>query len=579
MQKQRIVGVIAAAVLAGTQLFGAMPAFAADEAYIYGTVNLPFADYYYGELVDVAIDSTMDLTASDPTAALRADGYCDAVTSATMTKAQSYECTYWENDLDDEGNEVSTTIYGICDVSVAIPTSLYNDALDAIADGQSCNNQLLSIVADFVPNDDQSEPAEYKILNGDGTLTAMYDSVDALVITDAEFEVITNDTYGSYQININNASIDTPEREEMEGVVITMTDGSRYAMLHEDNLWFKTYEIAWSVVSGYTVHGNTLKYLCFEDTVGKTVSEIRYIVRGGADKVYQSEAYLPVLHDGTVTAQSVNLSEGAFSVETANLPDDYDPIFTCDADNASYDNGVITFDGSNMLPGSVTVTVDDASGVYASISTTVELTTDEIPAIFDEITMSIVPADGVDEESFAYYLSQMTKISIDGTSYNLSGRNSKKVIDTTTGALDLTVDVIAEEGVYDIEVIATGYSQNLTFTLVVGDAAVDDAESDDGDADDSDVDTDDDVTEGLLLGDLNGDGNVDAVDAHLTLVAYASAQLADADYGLTEEQFAAADIDGDGVVMPVDAHYILLYYALAQISSDGTASWEDAMAK
>ncbi len=549
-KKARVLSVISAVALAGTQFFSAVPAFAAETGdYVYGTVNLPFADYYYGELNDVAENAEMQLSAEDPTADLRADGYCDAVTSATMSKAKNYECTYWESNYDESGEEISTTIYGIIDVSVAIPTSLYTDALDAIAAGESCSNQLLTIVAGFTENADQTEPAEYKVLNGDGTLTEMRDAVEADVITDAEFEVITNDTYGSYQINING--VDTPERAEMEGVVITMTDGSKYAMLHEDNLWFKTQEIAWAVVP-YTVHGNALKYACFEDTVGKTVESVKYIVRGGADQIYTTETYLPILHDGTVTAENASLTDGVFSVELADLPDDYDPVITSDADDAVYADGVITFDGSAMLPGSYTVTVSDGTGVYASISTTLELTTSEIPVTFDAATNTIVAADGVSDETYEFYLGQMTKATVNGTTYTLSGRNSTKVISTSTGEVDTTLEsVFPEPGTYEISVIATGYSNDFTFTIEIGETAAA------GD-----------------LGDMNGDGAIDPTDAYLVLTAYAEYSLS-GDYGLDDAAIACADIDGDGAITSNDAYDILVYYATESLT--GSASWDEIL--
>lgn len=39
--------------------------------YVYGTVNLPYADYYYGELNTVPQDATLQLTADDKAKSLR----------------------------------------------------------------------------------------------------------------------------------------------------------------------------------------------------------------------------------------------------------------------------------------------------------------------------------------------------------------------------------------------------------------------------------------------------------------------------------------------------------------------------
>lgn len=61
--------------------------------YIYGTVDLSYADFYYGELNDVEASSTMDLTAADKVTAsnYRKDGMYDAVSSATTTKQLNLE--------------------------------------------------------------------------------------------------------------------------------------------------------------------------------------------------------------------------------------------------------------------------------------------------------------------------------------------------------------------------------------------------------------------------------------------------------------------------------------------------------
>ena len=58
----------------------------------------------------------------------------------------------------------------------------------------------------------------------------------------------------------------------------------------------------------------------------------------------------------------------------------------------------------------------------------------------------------------------------------------------------------------------------------------------------------------VLLGDVNGDGDVDTTDAYL-IVMYYNEKL-----DLTEEQLLAADVDGNGEVDTTDAYYIVMYY-------------------
>ena len=56
---------IAPVLLSGLLLIHSVPVYAAE--YVYGTVNLSYADYYYGEVNEVAVNATMDLTAADKT--------------------------------------------------------------------------------------------------------------------------------------------------------------------------------------------------------------------------------------------------------------------------------------------------------------------------------------------------------------------------------------------------------------------------------------------------------------------------------------------------------------------------------
>ena len=62
------------------------------------------------------------------------------------------------------------------------------------------------------------------------------------------------------------------------------------------------------------------------------------------------------------------------------------------------------------------------------------------------------------------------------------------------------------------------------------------------------------------LGDVNDDGNINAVDASRVLTAYAL-KATGQDMGLTEKQIEAADVNDDGKVDAVDASIILSFYA------------------
>lgn len=143
------------------------------EKYVYGTMNLPYADYYYGELgnktdtTDGRISYDADLAGD---AGMRAEGTYDAVTSATGKKWNSmFADTTYSSEADENGGG---KILGVSGVEVAIEQSLY-DQLTADAKDSKTSGVLGSLFAGFTPNEDQTVvPAAYKQLFADGTLSA-----------------------------------------------------------------------------------------------------------------------------------------------------------------------------------------------------------------------------------------------------------------------------------------------------------------------------------------------------------------------------------------------------------------------
>lgn len=83
------------------------------------------------------------------------------------------------------------------------------------------------------------------------------------------------------------------------------------------------------------------------------------------------------------------------------------------------------------------------------------------------------------------------------------------------------------------------------------------------------------VSEGEYeLGDVNGDGLVNAVDASSVLAYYAMIS-ANADGGYSEAQKLAADVDHDGLINAVDASDILAYYAYLSADDENIMPIED----
>ncbi|MFV0362062.1 MAG: hypothetical protein ACK5LL_03105 [Suipraeoptans sp.] len=272
------------------------------EDYVYGTINLPYADYYYGELNDLAEVTEMDLDISDKVtgAGYRESGMYDAVSSATSSKYKNFPMTYYEDNEAGTGGE----ILGVADVTIAVPEALYNEAREAIEAGSSCNNQLLTFVESMSVIDvSEGLPSEYKVLNGDGTLRAMV--TKTYIDTSATSSITTNSRYGNYQLELTSDYL--PTTSNMLGAVIETSDGEKYGMGHLENLWTRTGQISFAVEAGfYESHGNLVDYQRHESLQGKTITKVIYLIKDSADLIIETNLQVKYLlgEEHTITAEN-----------------------------------------------------------------------------------------------------------------------------------------------------------------------------------------------------------------------------------------------------------------------------------
>ena len=365
------------------------------EQYVYGTMNLPYADYYYGELgnktdtTDGKISYDADLAGN---AGMRAEGTYDAVTSATGKKWNSmFADTTYSSEADENGGG---KILGVSGVEVAIEQSLY-DQLTADAKDSKTSGVLGSLFAGFTPNEDQTVvPAAYKQLFADGTLSATITAEPEVDLTNVTPTLKTDSKYGDYQLKMDG--LDLGEGNLVYGVIVKTKTGN-YGMLQLENIWKGGSELAWSAGFKTTeVHGNSLRSTPYAATSGDTIVEISYLTSKGEYSVHLADGlYLPKKHNGTVTAESVAVAAGSIPVTLADLPEDFSAAVSADTlTGAAYADGKMTFDAKSVLPGSYTITVSDESGVYAPFSTSVILTTDAMPAAYDAEKGAVIAAKG-----------------------------------------------------------------------------------------------------------------------------------------------------------------------------------------
>ena len=483
---------------------GEADAFAADgeetpaeSEFVYGTANIPYADFFYGEMNDVQQNTEMQLDAADPVteAGYREEGMYDAVTSCTNNKSKKYETSYYTENTENG----SVTLEGIRDVNIAVPKSLYNDALKAVEEGKSCSNQLLTIIGNLQNvSETAPESGEYKVLNGNGTLTAMKTETKELKINSS---ISTSSAWGNYEVIVEfgDENPDQPKTANMMGVIFETSDGEKYGMEHSQNLWLKTGKIAFAVKDGFVEpHGNTIDAKRSQGLEGKTIKKITYLVKDGADIVIPTNLLCKYkLADGqgiTGPEEKVAYQRG---YGRTNVQMTYQVPET-----SSYKLSSVKYDGNELEQGAyagytydedkkmLTVNGDTWSNSTTGVGTYTLTFTDQSEAPYEDITVPIVLSADETKVQFAIqdnklvkidpngdaatyevkdYIKNITSIKIDGQA--LGGRKAniseiaKTVFNENTGAVNFDAKVNntavfakGDGGSYNVEITAAGFN-------------------------------------------------------------------------------------------------------------------------
>lgn len=276
---------------------------------VYAQLDVDYADFFYGELKDPQENPTMELNAQDPAAALRAEGYYDAVSSATVGKAARWE------QVKSDTSSGKTVATGIRKVTVRIPESLYNSAKAAQAGNAQCSNELLNIVGslpEIATSSTIPVPDEYKTLNGDGSLTKMKTDTETAEAKAAE--IVTGKRFGNYtlELNLENA----PKSADIMGAILETEDGAKYGMKPMDNIFLRSDEMAFSVRSYTEPHGNTPGYQRFHDMQGKTIRRITYLLKGKKDVVIDTKLKVKTLLDDS---SKITAKDNVYGKESSDV--------------------------------------------------------------------------------------------------------------------------------------------------------------------------------------------------------------------------------------------------------------------
>ncbi|MBQ3940289.1 MAG: hypothetical protein II723_04175 [Oscillospiraceae bacterium] len=400
-----------------------MPASAAGDT-VYGTMNIPYTDFYAAELGSSA-------------------GTVDAVTSATKTKAlkngagELFEGSY---------NNGTDTILG-----VTYPVAVSRADLDALGSDNFGFQEL------------DSTPEAYKnvtVSGGKASFSAVQDASPETASVGVRLS--TETPWGDYLIDLTEQpeGFDTKYR----GALLKTSDGKAYAMRHEQNIWRG--ELAWSSgIKTEEPHGNKLDYAAYTGLMGSTVTEIVLITEKGYVTV-STNTYIPVKFEGSLTVENGDAGTGSTGYTAEGVPTDYEMQFAV-GEGFTVEGGKINY--QNAKPGSYTMTMQDGSGKYAPMSASFTLETDDLPVQFKD--GSITAAEGFTAEDAAAFLKNLSSVTVGETEYRASGRGAVKVI-AEDGSVNF--DAESREGKVfadgadskdTLTVKATGFRKALTFTL------------------------------------------------------------------------------------------------------------------
>ena len=444
------------------------------DKYVYGTANLSYADFYYGELNDVKEDAEINLDAEDKAASYRESGMYDAVSSATTNKYKSFfSSTYSEDNTSGQGG----SIIGMKDVNIAVPTSLYENAKKAISDNKECSNKLLEIINSMTLSD--TTPSEYKILNGDGTLTAMKSEVTE--DTSDTLTIKTQSSYGQYEVD-PVTSEDSPlsklsAKDSLLGIIVEDEDGNKYGMEHLENIWVGG-KFSFAVTDGFKEkHGNTIDYKRHESLQGKTIKKVTYLVKDGADIVINTDLKCKTLagSDSIKATANDNFKDGAtVSVDTTAVPSGSNYTLSSvsigktvltEGTDYTYANNTLTIkatDNTGVGSYSMVFTDDTYSDIVASFTLESGYKTGDIS--INKNNQVTLPA-GV---NFKKYVNNITSIKINGV--EKTGKGGIKATDLfdADGNINFNAAIKGKDGSstpvfadksasYTIELTSTGY--------------------------------------------------------------------------------------------------------------------------
>lgn len=263
-----------------------------DSAIYYAMMNVPFDEFYAGEMHENLEE-------------------VDVVSTATTSKFKMTGTTGLAQGTYNDGTNM-------CGITVAVKLTYAQFAKLYREDATTADAYYMSSVT-------TEEPAAYKELRADGSFSAMNTQKDASGL--AIIDYTTETMYGDYQISVENASAGESgvkgETCTFLGAILSTSDGQSYAMYALENLWYSSrnpnLEIAWSVKGGKGLrkghNREELPEFYQYDMNGKTLTNVKLITSIGVYDVACNQV-LDRYEDGVVVVP-VEKADQAMTVKAS----------------------------------------------------------------------------------------------------------------------------------------------------------------------------------------------------------------------------------------------------------------------
>ena len=409
---------------------------AADSDKVYGTMNIPYADFYAAELnnsvpVDAVSSATTNKWKGNNTGSMGDDGKWQSGGLAAGT---------FNTETENGGGKILGVTYHV---------EISKEDLEKLSDKMGFT-ELSEKPKAYKPVTVESGKASFgKLVDTDGE--------EAL---SGEMTVTGLSSWGDYQINVKGI----PANCDIYGVIVKTKEGTDYGMRALENIW-RNGAISWGAgVKEKEPHGNVLSSEHYKSSQGQTITDVTFITLNGYSTLSGQNGYLPLKFADSLTVESGKSGKGTVTFDNSSFPADYKMKGTV-ADGFTVSGNTVSY--NNAQPGNYTLTVSDEGGKYSDVRGSFTLTTDAIPVKYSD--GKLVAADGASLTDAANYLKNISAVTVGDKRY-AAGRRGATIIDSQTGEIKLDAksgeeNVFDGSGKYKLTVESTGYEKNYEFEI------------------------------------------------------------------------------------------------------------------